>query len=405
MFNTASQFVTALLLLSVSMLAQALTVEAEGQALIHNGDLHGARQTAIQSATQQASMQAAVYVSSNQQVRDGILEVDNMQITTLGEVRNVQVLKETRNGNLLTVHIRADVFTDTGCKNGASDRFLKSVAIAAFPLEHPRQGNLGGIGDTAWELPNLIASQLSARGRLRPFKATHLNIFPTLQTASSRQLDDGALTSVAANVNNLDTQFIVSGVIRDMAMVDPRVHSEDNYFVDLYNRLDYKSQKHLRNFQLDLFIHDGFSGALLLERRYQTDGMWILPQNIRTGFNSRAFAEQAYGKAVRELIIRMVDDVESNLRCRPFSARITRVEDNKVWFHAGESSGIKPGDKFKVMHRTTFFDSQMRPTHQLNNTRRHLVVDDVHPNVVQGRLASVAQQANILPGDIVISEP
>ena len=404
MFNALHKFILLIALLMPHLYAQALTVEAEGQAVIQDNNLNAARKTAIGAATQQASMQAAVYVSSSQQVRDGILEIDNMQITTLGQVENVQVINEQISGSILTVRISADVFTDTGCKNGSGDRFLKSIAIAAFPLEHPAQGNVGGLGDTAWELPNLIASQLAARGNLQPFKATHLNIFPTLQTAASRQLDDGALTSVAANVNNLDTQFIVSGVIRDMAMVDPRTHSEDNYFVDLYNRLDYRSRRHLRNFQLDLFIHDGFNGALLMERRYQTQGVWSLSQELKAGFNSQAFAHQEYGQAVIKLIDQMVGELESNLRCRPFSARITRTENNRIWFHAGESTGIKPGDKFKVLHRSTFFDVQMRPTHQLSNTNRTLVVDEVHPNFVQGHLVNIAQHQNILPGDIVVSD-
>lgn len=404
MFNLLLKYTLFIALMFTHLVAQALTVEAEGQAVILDNNLGPARKAAIAAATQQASMQAAVYVSSSQQVRDGILEIDNMQITTLGQVENVQVLEEKIVGNILVVRISADVFTDTGCKDGTSDRFLKSIAITAFPLEHPTQGNLGGLGDTAWEMPNLIASKLTARGNLRPFKASHLNIYPVLQTSPSRQLDDGALTSVAANVNNLDTQFIVSGVIRDMAMVDPRTHAEDNYFVDLYNRLDYRSRKHLRNFQLDLFIHDGFSGALLMERRYQTQGVWSLPQELRTGFNSQAFANQEYGQAVSKLLHEMVDELESNLRCRPFSARITHTENNQIWFKAGTSSGIKRGDKFNILHRSTFYDVQMRPTHQLTDTNRTLVVDEVHPNVIKGHLVNIAQHQNILPGDIVVSK-
>lgn len=404
MFNLMLKYTLFVVLMFTHLLAQALTVEAEGQAVIVDNDLGPARKAAIESATQQASMQAAVYVSSSQQVRDGILEIDNMQITTLGQVENVQILEEKIVGNMLVVRISADVFTDTGCKDGGSDRFLKSIAITAFPLEHPSQGNLGGLGDTAWEMPNLIASTLSARGNLRPFKATHLNVYPVLQTSPNRQLDDGALTSVAANVNNLDTQFIVSGVIRDMAMVDPRTHNEDNYFVDLYNRLDYRARKHLRNFQIDLYIHDGFSGALLMERRYQTQGLWNLPQELRTGFNSQAFAKQEYGQAVSKLINEMVGEIESNLRCRPFSARITRTDNNQIWFKAGTSSGIKRGDKFKILHRSTFYDVQMRPSHQLTDTNRTLVVDEVHPSMIKGHLVHVAQHQNILPGDIVISK-
>ncbi|MGB0466132.1 MAG: flagellar assembly protein T N-terminal domain-containing protein [Pontibacterium sp.] len=403
MFNRILHFVVFSLLLLVSNLTMALSVEAEGQALILNNDLGAARKAAIKSASQQASMQAAVYVSSTQQVRDGILAIDDMKITTLGQVENIKILSERITDNFLRVRIKADVIIDGGCGHGTRNNYLKSVAVAAFPLLHPAQANTGALGDSPRELPNRLATRLAAGDKVHPLKATHLNLYASLQNAASRQLDDGTLTSVAANINHLDTQFIISGVIRDMAMIDPRTHAENNYFIDLYNRLDYRSRKHLRNFEVDLFLHDGFSGALLMERRYQTQGIWNLPGHLKAGFNSQAFANQEYGQAVIKLIDQLSTELEQDLRCRPFSARITRTENNQIWFNADINSGIKAGDKFNILHRSTFYNSQMRPTHQLSNTRRTLVVDEVQPNFVKGHLVNIARQQNILPGDIVTS--
>lgn len=403
MFNRLTKLVLIPLLFFITNSALAIPVEAEGQAIIVNNNLSVAREAAIQSASRQASMQAAVYVSSSQLVRDGILEVDDMQITTLGKVENIKILSERKSGNILTVRISAEVIIDEGCSNGSNNKYLKSVAITAFPLLHPAQANLGALGDSSWEMPNQLAAKLSSRGALRLLKATHLNIYPVLKNAASRQLDDGTLTSVAANANHLETQFIVSGVIRNMAMADPRTHAEKNYFADLYNKLDYRSRKHLRSFEVDIFIHDGFSGALLLEKRYQTQGIWNLPSNLKTGFNSAAFSNQEYGQSVSKLMTEIVTEVAEDLRCRPFSARITRTDNNRIWFNAGVDSGIKTGDKFNVLHRSTFYDSQMRPIHQLSHTQRTLVVDEVQPSFIKGHLINIAQHQNILPGDIVTS--
>jgi hypothetical protein len=403
MFNINSKWLFILALMSLSHLAQALPVEAQGQAVVMNGNLTAARQAAIEDASRQASMQAAVYVSASQQVRDGILEIDDMKIATLGTVSNVEVLRETLAGNLLTVLIRADVLTDEGCSDGTTKAYLKRIAITGFPLLHPAQGNLGGLGDMTWELPNLIASRLAQRGRLQPLKATHLSLYPALQNAASRQLDDGTLTSVATHTDTLDSQFIVSGVIRDLSMVDPTIHAENNYFIDLYNRLDYRSNKHLRAFQLDLFVHDGFSGALLSEKRYEATGIWNLDPHLKTGFNSQGFAAQEYGQAVHRTLSTLVSDLEQTLRCKPLAARITRTENNRIWLQTDQSSGVKQGDKFRILHRSTFYDVQMRPTHQLSNTHSTLVVDEVHPTFAVGHLINVAQQQNILPGDIALS--
>lgn len=403
MFNFKLKCLLSFTLLLLSQFAHAVAVEAQGQAVVLNGNLTAAREAAIADASRQASMQAAVYVSSSQQVRDGILEIDNMQITTLGKVSNVEVLNETLAGNLLTVLIRADVLTDEGCSDGSDRAYLKRIAITGFPLLHPAQGNLGGIGDIAWEMPSLIASNLAQRGRLQPLKATHLSLYPALQNAASRQLDDGTLTSVATHTDTLDSQFIVSGVVRDLSMVDPTIHAENNYFIDLYNRLDYRSNKHLRAFQLDLFVHDGFSGALIYEKRYEASGIWNLDPHQKTGFNSQGFAAQEYGKAVRRTVAALTQDLEDTLRCKPLAARITRTENNRIWLQADEASGVKQGDKFRILHRSTFYDVQMRPTHQLSNTHSTLVIDEVHPTFAVGHLINIAQQQNILPGDIAIS--
>ncbi|MGB0733444.1 MAG: flagellar assembly protein T N-terminal domain-containing protein, partial [Pontibacterium sp.] len=64
-----------------SLGAKAVSVEAIGYAAIFNNDLVNARKQAIADASAQASMQAAAHLSTNQQVKDGILEIDEMQIT------------------------------------------------------------------------------------------------------------------------------------------------------------------------------------------------------------------------------------------------------------------------------------------------------------------------------------
>ena len=94
MFNKALTFFIATLCWLTSTAAFAVVVEAEGMAIIMNKDIVSAREAAIRDASQQASMQAAVYISSSQVVRDGILAIDNMQISTLGQVSDIEVVSE-----------------------------------------------------------------------------------------------------------------------------------------------------------------------------------------------------------------------------------------------------------------------------------------------------------------------
>ncbi|MGB0663532.1 MAG: flagellar assembly protein T N-terminal domain-containing protein [Pontibacterium sp.] len=392
-------FVTCAALFSLP--AAAVTVQAEGYATIYNNDIGDARVRAIRAASEQAMLQSSVYVSTSTHVQNNILTLDNSGIATLGRLDNIKVLKETINGQQLQVVIQADVETDQGCENGVTNQYQKSVTITAFPMLHPGQSNLGGIGDITWELPNALASRLQRDQKVLPYKATKLNLYPSIVTAASRQLDDGTLTSVAQNAHQLGSQFIISGVIRDLSMIDPNIHNEKNYFKHLYNKLNFKSDRYQRQLSLDVFLHDGYSGALLKETRYETTGMWNLNTSTKTGFNSATFREQGYGQKIAALVEQMAADLEADLGCRPFTAPIIYAQGHHIWFDAGDTSGISVGDRFTVMHRSEMYQGYSQFSQQVANTQRTLVVDEVQPNAIRGTLSNVVNQQNILPGDIV----
>ena len=381
----------------------AATVEAEGQAIIANRDIVSAREAAMRDASQQASMQAAVYVSSSQVVRDGILEIDNMQISTLGKVQNIELLSEKIIGNTLFVRIKADVLIDQGCDNGVTNKYAKKVAFTGFPIEHLSQGSLGGLHDASSAFSSQLAQQFRADKKVTPLNATQLNLFSDLTSAATLRLDDGMLSSMLTTLGTMDVNYTISGVIRDMSMIDPRTHAEDNYFIDLYNKLDYKSRKHLRNFAIDLFVHDGYTGQLVIQKHYQTAGLWNLDPAIRTGFATSGFFKQDYGKKVRELQKKIVRELTDEFACKPFTARINKTEGSQLWISVGSAEGLQRGDKLTVLRRSTFYTPDMRPTTQLINTKQTLTIDYVQPGLSSGHISGDAMQYNIRPGDMVTS--
>ena len=392
-----------LLLLVISTQASAAVVEAEGQAIIANRDIVSAREAAMRDASQQASMQAAVYVSSNQVVRDGILEVDNMQISTLGKVQNIELLSEKIIGNTLYVRIRADVLVDQGCDNGVTNKYAKKVAFTGFPIEHLSQGSLGGLHDASSAFPSQLAQLFRSGKDVTPLNASQLNLFSDLSSAATLRLDDGMLSSMLTTLGTMDVNYTISGVIRDISMIDPRTHAEDNYFIDLYNKLDFKSRKHLRNFAIDLFIHDGYTGQLVAQKHYQTAGLWNLDPAIRTGFSSSGFLKQDYGKKVRELQKKIVRELTEEFACKPFTARINKTEGSQLWINVGTAEGLQRGDKLTVFRRNTFYTPDMRPSTQLINTQQTLTIEHVGYGLSSGRLSGDAMQHNIRPGDMVTS--
>jgi hypothetical protein len=396
-------FLSLTLLLLSHTVSAATTVEAIGQAIVRKNDMGKAREEAIADAKQQASLQAAAFISSTQQIENGILEIDNMRISTLSSISNVEILEETMRGNTLHVHIRADVNIEEACENGnTGNSFRKNVAIAAFPMQYPAQGNLGGLKN----IESIISAQISARLNKQPnifaLNAGNLRVHQDLNTAASRQLDDGTLTTMMDNTQQLDTQYIVSGVIRDLSMLSPNIVQEKNWLVDTYNRLDYKSDKHLRHFSVEIFIYDGFSGTLLEQMSYETQGMWNLQGNTRTGFATPAFLQTDYGQKVDQLLNNAAYDLSQSLRCLPFSARITRVEDSQIWINAGKSSGLRRGDRLTIYRKNMFYNPTGNSTTELINTRLSLTINDVQPTSASGSINVSASQENIQPDDIVM---
>ena len=403
MLRHFQEYLLTLALLIGSTQIHATTIEATGQALIYNNDLGKAREQAITDAKQQASLQAAAFISSTQQLEDGILEIDNMRISTMGTLSNIEILEEKLIGNKLHVRIRADIDSQTTCTNGNSgNSFRKTVAIAAFPLEHPTQASLGDLRNIESNLALQLTSRLSSHDGISALNAGHLLLHKQLSTAASSQLDDGSLTTVMANTQQLDSQFIISGIIRDISMLNPSAINEKNWLVDSYNKLDFKSKKHQRNFSLDLFIHDGFSGILLEQKSYTTQGRWNHALTERTGFATPAFFQGDYGQHVKTLLDDISRDLTKSLRCLPFSARITRTEENHVWIRAGKSSGLKRGDKLSIYRKTMFYNQTSQATTELINTRLTMIVDDVQPTTVKGHIDGSTTQHNIQADDIVM---
>lgn len=403
MIHSLTRFAFMLLLLIPAAQASEVIVEAEGRAIILNSDLTSARRAAISDASQAASLQAAARIATTQQIRDGILEIDNMSISTLGTLSDVEVVDEWVQGQYLFVRILARVAVETACPNGsASSAYRKSAVITSFPLLSPSQASSGGLHRLGQDITDHLASRFAQHKSLEIHNASHLNMHPTPATAPTQMLDDGTLTSLLRHTEQMNAQYIVSGVIRDIAPHNPQGPRESNILVDLYNQLDTASARHMRNFVMDLFIHDAFSGALIHQQQYATAGRWLLREQ-RADFNSAAFQQQEYGQKVRSLLDQVGRDIEEHLRCTPFAARITRTDHDRVWINAGQLSGLSVGDRLSVYRRYTHYDAMHNPYSELLNTRVTLTLDSVQPTFASGVINSTNSSANIQQDDIVKS--
>ena len=395
-----------LLLLSPLLPGQAfaLAVEARGQAPYLAEDPGLSRQQALQRAMEQASIKAAAWLSGTRQARNGMLEIDTLRLNTLGKVSNVRVIDEQIKGGQISLDIIADVDMALGCKDSRPETaYRKSLAVTHFPLEHPGDASDGRLHDIQQGLATLLAYELRQSSTFDTLDAGSLNIIGDPNHAPVRLLPEGTLTTLLHNSEQHQVQYLVSGVIRSLAPHYPTGPREPNILVDLYRQADVEGRYHKRDLVIDLFIHDAFTGALKHQQRYHMTADWNSDSHAQAGFGTPEFWRQPFGQQLRALIRAISNDIQLQLTCEPFSARITRARGKEVWVSAGSLDGLRPGDRLSVYRRLTHYDSQMRPEYELLNTEHSLTITQTQPTLARGTLAVESETLNIQQDDIVIA--
>ncbi len=382
-------------LLSTTVVAQ--TVDVVGEAIIYNDDIPDARYRATQQAIKQAVLESGSRVSVKDQLNNGELE-SSLEIRSSSHVQKAKIISEEQNGDFLTLVARIEVTPDSQCSSGPTSYYKKTVGVTGFELQVPQQAALGELSNIARALPKSLADEINKQGYLKALTATNIAIYPDIINAPSSTNFDGSLTNVTRISEQLGVQYIVSGVIRDIGEIYLR-RPNDKYSKDLEAEEIDKERK----FVVDIYIYDGFSGALLFEHRYNEIGNWDISDHARVGFGSAKFWSIHYGKVVQQALKESALDTSEQLRCQPFIANIFRTEGNKIHISAGSLAGIKQGDKFNVYRRYEVFNQLQSAQTQLNNANISVTIKQVQPNFSVGELVVDSHILNVQQQDVVIA--
>ena len=375
----------------------AKSIDAVGEAVIYNNDIADARYRATQQAIKQAVLESGSRVNVKDELFNGELE-SNLEIRSSGYVQQARILSEEQKGDFLTVVARVEVTPDSQCSTGPTSYYKKTVGVTGFELQVPQQARLGELSNISRELPKDLADEINKQGYLRALTATNIAIYPDLINAPSSTNYDGSLTNVTRISEQLGVQYIVSGVIRDIGELYLRRPNDKN----AKDLLDEEIDKE-RNFVVDIYIYDGFSGALLFEHRYSEIGNWDVSDHAKIGFGSAKFWTVHYGKVVQQALKESALDTSEQLRCQPFIANIFRTEGNRIHISAGSLAGIKQGDKFNVYRRYEVFNQLQSAQTQLNNANISVTIKQVQPNFSVGELVVDSHILNVQQQDVVIA--
>ena len=387
------------LLIGWASLAEAFVVEVQGQAPIA-GSINHARQQALEDAMRQASLRAEAHVVSTQLMSKGLITQDDIELKSQANIKNVEVLWEGAEQGIYNVTIRADVKPMEMCQQGNSLR--KAVAVTGFGLVSAKQTSLGQLQNIEQDLARVFINTFNDSGQMHALDASHIGLYSTPKFAPSVQNQQRHLTTSMALAQNLGAQYIVSGIVRGLDTLSTAADrvEQDESWLSLVGLTDEPTE---RQFVVDVFVHDGFSGALIFSNTYATQGKWNLDRMANVRFASPAFWRSNYGHAVKDLLAGAIDDVSMSLRCQPFMAKIIRTEGKRLHIEALAGAGIRPGDKFSIYRSGTFYNLDLEPRIELTNTDMKATVSQVQPQFIVAELSMSAQQLSIQRDDIVIA--
>lgn len=390
-------FIVSALVASFSI--QAEWIEATGTASMKNVSYAEAREAAREDALRQALLKFGVRLSSHQSMRNGVLVADELNADSLVSVRREKIREESIDEDTISIHYAADLERIPECPGSDAGKYKKSLALLGFNLQVPGQASVGDLNGIEHGLTSALAESLSGHETMVLFERGYDAPFADAYNAPTSLDGQRMLTQAMSYAKQLNVQFVVSGVVRDLGLVNPNAYS-----TSLWRRsIKFFAQANeRRRFSVDLFIHDGLSGELVWQSNFATEGAWTASINEKVGFGSQEFWKMGYGQAVAALLDDMAHSLDQQLRCQPFMTRIARVDGKILHFGSGASSGLKPGDKLSVYRSYNYHDAFQRTGIELNNTKTVLTVSQVHPNFASGTVNIDPGRINIQQDDVLI---
>jgi hypothetical protein len=252
--------------------------------------------------------------------------------------RLAENLRQERNGTPFELNQQ--------CRNQAASRIRKKVVVAGFNVEKPDQGVFGGLGSVGYATSQWLYQNLLETGEVLPLSAPGRQMFasllagPTVETAGNR------LEQYSAVSRQMGAQFVVSGIVRNLKV--NRADSWDSSYAASIRRSLFSADT-VREFVVDVVLHDGYTGQVVTEQRYTASGRWDIPRTGQVRFGSPAFNDSEYGVAVAEVLDNIASDLMGTIDCQALLVPILEVDGKDLLLDVGTKSGLLPGDKLRVV--------------------------------------------------------
>jgi len=315
--------------------------ETQGNAYINRGNNEIAKIKAIENALKKALLVSGASVSSVQQVVNGLLTQDEINIRATGIVNAFEVIDETYTETNVTVTIRADIFSHD--KQCFSEDYRKSLLITKSHIKKRQQANIGGIYQLDESLVKRLSNKIAQEGM-------YLNTKLVLKNSSEFSIYNNSLQ--AEKIKNItmsladftDSQYVLFSEIDDISFDAEENNSWQFWQLDEFNR----------HFGLSIYIYNGSNGELVFEKNYHSSAPWTFSKRAQVDVNSTTFWQSDYGQTINQTLNDVISDIDSNMMCQPTRGKIIQVTGNEISINLGSKHGVKVGDEFSLLHVKNF---------------------------------------------------
>lgn len=286
------------------------------------------------------------------------------------------------------------------CPERDAPRYRKKLAVAGFTMERPEQAVLGGLSEAGPVVSKMLYQRFQQSGKVLPYSAPRWQMYASLDSAPTVRVDTttNRLSKYSAVSREMGAQFVVSGVIRSVAVRDPGSWDTSTYSQAKRKLL---GADDLRSFVLDVVVHDGYTGHVVMEKRYQTHGAWDVGRYENVGFDSARFSETGYGQSVEALLTEVSTEVAERVACQPMLVPILEVNQQDMVLDVGTNSGLLPGDKLKVVRAQSSWADLNAPP-RLIDTGVELHIHSLSLDKAQAWMPEQGEMINIQQGDYAV---
>lgn len=368
------------LLLGLSRPALAARIEAEGVAAIADGGVARARQLAIKDALEQLGLRSGARVDLA--AGAGRAAFDSSRVQPAYDFARYSIVREWQAGALL--HVRVAVQEEEARPSGSVNLgYRKKIVVTPFHLR--RSPQLDDVEDIATRLPQELLRRLAGTGKFlgktSPYVISPGSSGPGSDTAAVRRL-----------ASMYDSQFVISGEIVDASPFEKPA---------LYGLIDRKA----RRIEIEFFVHDGLSGALVARRTAAVEQLGSQRVGRDKPFGSASFAATPFGGAILRALDEGVAGIMADLAPLPFMAKVVQVQGERIVIDAGSTSSVTPGDQLVIYQldtrRQVYGNDPLVPLGTVETPLGTVSIVQVQPGFSIATVTPPAAARQVNAGDVV----